>query len=139
MRPILHIALAIWLVFLPGTAWGRMRYFGKITTVGLGSENPRDVTILLEGCDWDGVASSDGGHTWRVARKAPPPESLHPLPEEGPIRYRLVDERRDFHSGRLFLSEDAGATWTDVSPWRFLGDQVFRQLEERRQLFLRVY
>ncbi len=144
MRLIPHIALTIWLLFLPSPAWARLRALGGIKTVGLVSENPLDVTIVLDWCEWDGVASSDGGRTWRVLpprvdQKTQPPKVLYPLPVEGLIRYQLVEKRRDFYSGQLFLSEDAGATWSDVSPWRFLSEEISRDVAEEKQLFLRVY
>jgi hypothetical protein len=146
MRLITPIVLALSLLFPPAEAWARLRPLGVIETVGLTSENPLDVTIRLEGCEWDGVTSSDGGHTWRVipqtsrpVQKTQPPKPLYPLPEEGPIRYRVVDEKRDFHRGRLFVSEDGGATWTDVSPWRFLSEEIVRDVDAEQQRFLFLY
>jgi hypothetical protein len=150
MRLLAPIALAIWLLFFPGEAWARLRLLGQIKTVGLASENPLDVAIVLEACEWDGVASSDGGRTWRVVpqtqgavQKTQPPKPLYPLPEEGRIRYRFVTTPAPGSifgkPQRLFLSEDAGATWTDVSPWRFLGNVIHSGVEADRQRFLLHY
>ena len=132
MRRYLPALFLTFLVVVPMTAWGRLRTLGRIETVGLASENALDVRVVLEGCEWDAVASSDGGRTWRLNERAQLPRTLLQLPAQGEMRYQIVD------NSLLLRSDDSGATWSDVSPWRFLDLAVRKDVEaEKKRFFVR--
>lgn len=129
---LLAVSLVV-LMIVPTTVWASLRTLGSIEAVGLASENALHVGVLLKDCEWEAVASSDGGRTWRLAKRAKLPASLAPLPARGEIRYQIVD-------GRLILrSDNSGATWSDISPWRFLGEAVRQDVDAEKKRFLAKY
>jgi hypothetical protein len=125
--------LAACLVIVPDTAWGRLRTLGRIATAGLVSENALEVGALLDDCEWDAIASSDGGRTWRLTERTQLPETLSQLPSQGEIRYQIVN------NSLLLRSDDSGATWTDVSPWRFLRLAIESDVDTEKKQFLARY
>lgn len=133
MRRFLPAFFLSFLVVFPVTAWGRLRTSGRIETVGLASGNARDVWIVLEGGEWDAVASSDSGRTWRLSKRSQLPWALVQLPAQGEIRYQIVDNRL------LLRSDDSGATWSDVSPWQFLELAIRADVETEKQRFFVRY
>jgi hypothetical protein len=115
------------------TVWGSLRTLGRIETAGLLSENALDVVVVLEGCEWDAVASSDGGRTWRLIEKAQLPKALTRLPAQGEVLYQIAD------SSLLLRSDDSGSTWTNASPWRFLDRARRDDVEAEKNRFLERY
>ena len=123
----------ILLVVIPMRAYGRLRTLGRIEKVGLFSEKSLDLGVILEGCEWDAVSSSDGGRTWRLRERVQLPETLADLPAQGEIRYQLIDNRL------ILRSDDSGSTWTDVSPWQFLRLAVQNDVKAEKGRFLDKY
>lgn len=123
------VTLGILLAVVQSTAWASLRTLGTMGEVGLLDSNALHVAIVLTNCEWHGVVSRDGGHSWQTAPPAQIPEGLAPLPVDGPTRYLVVGH------DVLCRSDDSGATWSDASPWSSLRRKINEDVQAEQQAF----
>jgi hypothetical protein len=133
MKRFYYCLMAINLLgcFLP--AWASLRTLGEISEAGYRDADLSQLVILLEGCEWDGVVSHDGGKTWVVTRKEQLSAALTPLPLEGTVQFRKLAK------GLVLKSTDAGTTWIDISPWPFLRKAIRDSVDAEKQRFLKKF
>jgi hypothetical protein len=115
--------------------------FGDIDRVGLIDDNPNHVTIIFKDGYWEAVTSQDGGKTWKIVKVAQLPAKLKDIPTTGEIRYMLVGGNPGAWANEQLLirSDNAGRSWTDVSPWEFLRQTLRDNAAKKQSLYMEIY
>ena len=128
-RTTFSLAIVLLCLFATLPASARLRTLGTIDQVGLSDDDPNHIVVVLRECEWDAVKSTDGGTTWHTGKRDTLPAVLKPLPATGAVCYRWAGDC-------LIRSSDAGTSWCDVSPWRFLRRMIGEDVEREKERFL---